>query len=62
MSQKFVDKDESLYVAYIMDLEKAYDRVDRQCGVSWVRAGMGNLWPGAACGPRHVVVWPSKKF
>ena len=28
MSEKFVDKDKSLYVAY-MDLEKAYDRVDR---------------------------------
>ena len=29
MSEKFVDKNKSLYVAY-MDLEKAYDRVDRE--------------------------------
>ena len=28
MSEKFVDKNKSLYVAY-MDLEKAYDRIDR---------------------------------
>ena len=28
MSEKFVDKHKCLYVAY-MDLEKAYDRVDR---------------------------------
>ena len=29
MSEKSVDKNKSLYVAY-MDLEKAYDRVDRE--------------------------------
>ena len=29
MSEKLVDKDKSLYVAY-MDLKKAYDRVDRE--------------------------------
>ena len=29
MSEKFFDKDKSLYVAY-MDLEKAYDRIDRE--------------------------------
>ena len=28
MSEKFIDKNKCLYVAY-MDLEKAYDRVDR---------------------------------
>ena len=29
MSENFVDKNKSLYVAY-MDLEKVYDRVDRK--------------------------------
>ena len=29
MSEKFVDKNKSVHVAY-MDLEKAYDRVERE--------------------------------
>ena len=37
MSEKFVDKNKSLYVAY-MDLEKAYDRVDRE--TTWCVLGM----------------------
>ena len=37
MSEKFVDKIKSLYVAY-MDLEKAYDRVDREA--MWRVLGM----------------------
>ena len=37
MSEKFVDKNKSLYVAYI-DLEKAYDRVDREA--MWRVLGM----------------------
>ena len=37
MSEKFVDKNKSLYVAY-MDLEKAYDRVDREA--MWRVLGM----------------------
>ena len=37
MSEKFVDKDKSLYVAY-MDLEKVYDRVDREA--MWRVLGM----------------------
>ena len=37
MSEKFVDKDKSLYVAY-MDLEKAYHRVDRE--TMWCVLGM----------------------
>ena len=36
MSEKFVDKDKSLYVA-CRGLQKAYDRlIEGQCGVSWV--------------------------
>ena len=37
MSEKFVDKNRSLYVAY-MDLQKAYDRVDREA--MWLILGM----------------------
>ena len=37
MSEKFVDKSKCLYVAY-MDLEKAYDRVDRDA--MWCVLGM----------------------
>ena len=37
MSEKFVDKNKSLYVAY-MDLEKVYDRVDREA--MWHVLGM----------------------
>ena len=37
MSEKFVDKNKSLYAAY-MDLEKEYDRVDREA--MWCVLGM----------------------
>ena len=37
MSEKFVNKNKSLYVAY-MDLEKAHDRVDRE--TKWPVLGM----------------------
>ena len=37
MNEKFVDKNKSLHVAY-MDLEKVYDRVDRE--VMWCVLGM----------------------
>ena len=37
MSEKFVDKNKSLHAAY-MDLEKAYDRVDRKA--MWRVLGM----------------------
>ena len=37
MREKFLDKNKSLYVAY-MDLEKAHDRVDREA--MWCDLGM----------------------
>ena len=41
MGEKFIDKNKHLYVAY-MDLEKVYDRVDREA--MWHVLGMYGIY------------------